>query len=92
MKDHQDASMEMGLFGELVNALDRKRGSDGDVGAIFPISDAKDLRNGARHVPDAVTDARRAGQKVQFVQTCDHESSWYWEMPDGSQVPHGDFS
>ncbi|MCR4307944.1 MAG: hypothetical protein NUV80_05250 [Candidatus Berkelbacteria bacterium] len=78
---------ETAAFGFLVNASDRLKGADGDTGAIFPMSDAEDLSRGARFIPEAVTDARRSGQKVNFVY--DRSACcWYWEMPDGSRLYH----
>ncbi|MCR4278062.1 MAG: hypothetical protein NUV85_03570 [Candidatus Berkelbacteria bacterium] len=51
------------------------------------MSDAEDLSRGARFIPEAVTDARRSGQKVNFVY--DRSACcWYWEMPDGSRLYH----
>jgi hypothetical protein len=77
----------MAAFGFLANALDNKKGSDGDVGAMFPRSDAEDMSKGARLIPGEVTLARRAGKKVEFVTECG-PNCWYWKMPDGSRIYH----
>jgi hypothetical protein len=78
------------MFGELINALDKNKGADGDTNAVFPRSDAEDLRSGATHIPDEVTKARRSGQKVTFFWN--HETAradWYWQLPDGRRIRHG---
>ena len=80
---------EMAVFGRLINTLDNRKGADGDTGAFFPRSDAEDFSRGARVVPEEVTLARRAGQKVNFVTECG-SNCWYWEMPDGSRIYHFD--
>ena len=72
---------ELAAFGMLVNAMGRKKGGDGDTGSIFPMSDVNDLADGAQSIPNAVTEARRAGKKVTFIK-----AGLYWVMPDGSQV------
>lgn len=56
--------------------------------SIVPPADAQDAANGATQIPDAVTDARRAGQTVKFVQVGAKEN-WYWEMPGGKKILHG---
>lgn len=52
---------------------------------IMPAEDAADIAKGAKTIPEKVTDARRAGQQVVFVQEGPADG-WYWLMPDGSQV------
>ncbi|MDO8469913.1 MAG: hypothetical protein Q7S84_02775 [bacterium] len=80
---------EMSAFGFLVNALDDRKGSDGDTGATFPRSDAEDMGRGAHFIPGEVTDARRVGKKVEFVTDCRQSSTcWYWKMPDGTRIYH----
>lgn len=73
----------------LINALFDRNSRDGDTGASFPRSDAEDMSKGARFIPGEVTDARRAGQKVEFVTECG-PNCWYWKMPDGSRRYHFD--
>ena len=80
---------DMATFGFLINALDSRRGGDGDIGASFPRTDAEDMSKGARFIPGEVTLARRAGKKVNFVTECG-PNCWYWEMPDGSHIYHYD--
>ena len=80
---------EMAAFGFLVNALDSRRGGDGDIGASFPRTDAEDMSKGARFIPGEVTLARRASKKVNFVTECG-PNCWYWEMPDGIRIYHYD--
>ncbi|HEY4495357.1 MAG TPA: hypothetical protein VJC01_02835 [Candidatus Paceibacterota bacterium] len=80
---------EMAAFGFLANALDSRRGGDGDIGASFPRTDAEDMSKGARFIPGEVTLARRAGKRVNFVTECG-PNCWYWEMPDGSHIYHYD--
>jgi len=78
---------EMAAFGFLANALDNRKGGDGDINASFPRSDADDMGMGARFIPGEVTLARRAGKKVNFVTECG-PNCWYWEMPDGTRIYH----
>ena len=80
---------EMAGFGFLANALEGRRGGDGDTGASFPRTDAEDMSKGARFIPGEVTLARRAGKKVNFVTKCG-PNCWYWEMPDGTRIYHCD--
>lgn len=80
---------ELAAFGFLANALDRRKGGDGDTGASFPRSDAEDMSKGARFIPGSVTMARRDGQKVQFVTECG-PNCWYWQLPDGTREYHFD--
>lgn len=80
---------EMAAFGFLVNALDGRRGGDGDIGASFPRTDAEDMSKGARFISGEVTLARRAGKRVNFVTECG-PNCWYWEMPDSSRIYHYD--
>ncbi len=80
---------EMAAFGFLINALDGRRGGDGDIGSSFPRTDAEDMSRGARFIPGEVTMARRAGKKVCFVTECG-PNCWYWEMLDGTRIYHYD--
>jgi len=80
---------DMATFGFLINALDSRRGGDGDIGASFPRTDAEDMSKGARFIPGEVTLARRAGKKVNFVTECG-PNCWYWEMHDGTRIYHYD--
>ena len=80
---------EIAAFGLLANALDSRKGGDGDIEASFPRTDAKDMSKGARFIPDEVTLARRDGKKVDFVTECG-PNCWYWEMPDGTRIYHYD--
>ena len=73
-------------FAALANALGGEQGRD--RGAMMPQSDVDDFARGARFIPDEVTLARRAGQKVNFVQE-GGQKDWYWELPDGTRVNHG---
>lgn len=52
-----------------------------DQGALFPASDAQDVRDGATHIPGEVTDARRRGETVIYNRA-DKE----WTLPDGTVV------
>lgn len=70
---------EDALFGMLVGSTPFGR-------VLFPPADAEDLANGARFIPGDVTDARRKGQTVTFIQEGD--TDWYWIMPDGSRISH----
>lgn len=84
MSDRDDSDLLAG-FGSLINAM----GGGGDRGNMFPQSDADDLRHGARFIPGEVTDARRKGEVVNFVNSCG-PCCWYWEFADGSRVYHFD--
>ena len=69
-------------LGFLTNAI----GGGGDRGQSFPRSDAEDLSRGLRFIPGEVTDARRKGERVEFVNECSHPRCWYWQFPDGSRT------
>ena len=64
-------------FGLLINAM----GGGGDVGQVFPESDANDLRYGARYIPGEVTIARRSGEQVTF-----DARSHKWTFRDGRVI------
>lgn len=55
--------------------------------SLVPDEDVADLESGASYIPDQVTDARRRGETVTFVQNCPVEQ-WRWEMPDGSTISY----
>lgn len=88
-RDRYSNTNEMAAFGFLANALDSRKGGDGDTGASFPRTDAEDMSKGARFIPDQVTLARRAGKKVNFVTECG-PNCWHWKMPDGTRIYHFD--
>jgi hypothetical protein len=73
---------ELTALGFIVNAM----GGGGDKGQSFPRSDAEDLSHGLRFIPGEVTLARRKGEHVTFVQTCQNSCCWYWQFPDGSRT------
>lgn len=78
---------DLGNFGALINALGGNPG--GDAGSVFPASDAEDFRKGATQIPGQVTDLRREGRTVTFVQPDRSISStWYWQLPNGSRIEH----
>lgn len=58
----------------------------GDFGQSFPRSDAEDLSRGLCFIPGNVTMARRRGEKVFFVDSCDHQCCWHWLFEDGSKT------
>jgi hypothetical protein len=63
----------------------------GDKGRTFPYSDAEDLSRGLRFIPGEVTEARRAGQRVAFVdQHCHHACCWYWQFEYGDRIGYYD--
>jgi hypothetical protein len=68
----------MWAFGALTNRI---RDGGGDEGASFPRSDVEDLANGAPYIPGEVTDARRAGKRVQY----DIQAKT-WTMSDGRVI------
>ncbi len=80
-----------GLNPVLELALRLKRfqrpGQDPNKGAVIPDDDIKDLMEGATQIPDEVTEARRKGEKVQFVSACS-PSCWHWVMPDDTRHYH----
>lgn len=83
MKDDKYTHMDMATaFGFLANAL----GGGGDQGQSFPQSDAEDLSRGLRFIPGEVTMARRRGERVIFVQSCQNRCCWYWQFQDGSRT------
>jgi hypothetical protein len=88
-KERYSNMSEMATFGFLANALDSRRGGNGDTGCSFPRSDAEDMSKGARFIPGEVTLARRAGKRVNFETECS-PNCWYWEMPDNSRIYHYD--
>ena len=71
-------------FGALISAM----GGGGDAGNPFPQSDADDFQKGARFIPGEVTLARRAGESIQFVQSCPGQCCWHWELPNGNRIYH----
>lgn len=56
-------------------------------GSGVPRADAEDSMAGAKMIPTEVTEARRNGSKVTFVQE-GHDRQWYWILPDGKKVYH----
>lgn len=88
-KDKYSDMNPLAVFGFLANTLDGRQSPDGDTGVGFPRSDAEDLSRGARFIPYEVTRARRAGQKVIFINECG-PCCWYWRMPDGTRIYHFD--
>ena len=52
------------------------------------IEDAWDLFKGAHFVPQVVTEARKKGQVVLFIQE-GTQLEWYWLMPNNARVYHG---
>jgi len=76
MPDRYSDMGGLGAFGFLANALDTRKGPDGDTNASFPRSDAEDMSRGARFIPGEVTMARRAGKKVNFMSECS-PNCWY---------------
>lgn len=55
---------------------------------IVPPADAEDIRNGAVRIPDIVTDLRRLGHTVPFVQQGSRQN-WYWVLPSNEIIYHG---
>jgi hypothetical protein len=76
------------MFGFLINALDGGIENDnGDKGQAYPRSDAEDFSRGLRFVPGEVTEARRRGERIPFVdQHCGNPCCWYWQFPDGGRT------
>lgn len=70
------------MYGFLINALE----GGGDAGSTFPRSDAEDLSRGLRFIPGEVTVARRKGERVVFMDPCDHPCCWYWQFADDSRI------
>ncbi len=70
----------LGAFFTFVNGL----GHDSLVSNV----DMIDVQNGADHIPGEVTEARRTGLIVQFVQDRP-KAEWYWLMPGGNKIVHG---
>ncbi len=62
--------------------------ASGFPNSSVPRADAKDSMMGAVIIPSEVTDARRRGQNVKFVQQGPSTPNWYWEMPDGTKIYH----
>lgn len=77
---------DLSEFGFYANAM----GGEGDVNQSFPRSDAEDLSRGLRFIPGEVTLARRRGEHVQFVQSCNNPCCWYWQFRDGSRTYYWD--
>ena len=76
--------MEIRLLGAMLNAM----GGGGDRGNAFPASDAADFESGAQFIPGEVTQARRIGRPVKFVQACSGRCCWYWEFASGRRIYH----
>lgn len=73
---------DLAAFLGMVNSL-----KDGKGKTLVPDADLADVENGATEIPGEVTDARRRGETVTFVQNRPREQ-WHWQMPDGSRVPY----
>lgn len=73
-------SDEMAGFGALLSALGGDKGK-----LIFPPEDAADFAKGAASIPSQVTEARRLGERVEFIQA-GGPKDWYWCLPDGTKV------
>lgn len=83
------SSDEVGCFGDMVNALfGGKSKTHGHHRPLFPKDDALDLQNGAYRIPYEVTDARRAGKTVTFVQVGTDPQHWYWNIQGRTPVMH----
>ncbi len=77
-------------FAQLASAVGQRNGGDPNIGAVMPRDDADDLARGARVIPDEVTEARRQGLRCTFVQpNRADQSTWFWHMPNGSNLKHG---
>jgi len=76
--------MDLRLMGALLNAM----GGGGDAGNVFPASDADDLGKGAQFIPGEVTQARRRGERVAFVQACGNQCCWNWQFASGKRTFH----
>ena len=83
MRDKYEDMNEAAMFGFLANAM---FDNGGDRGATFPRSDAEDMSRGLRFIPGEVTVARRKGERVQFIQPCNHQCCWFWQFEDGSRT------
>ena len=57
---------------------------------IAPLGDSEDLAKGAKYIPGEVTDWRRGGKTVNFIQPNeDDPETWYWTpKTDGSEIPY----
>ena len=55
--------------------------------SLIPRGDVEDLQNGASFIPSEVTDARRRGERVVFVQA-GPRARWHWRFADGTTVQH----
>lgn len=84
----QDAVNLLSLFVGLAQAEHKnKQLRDGNIGAIFPVDDARDLALGLRFIPGEVTVARRKGHSIQFCHDhCPNPCCWYWDMEDGPRI------
>lgn len=88
MSDTDDVPYNPGDFAFLLSDHERMRtGRDAEIGAVFPRADAVDLLAGAGYIPLNVSQARRNGQIVRFVQL-GSPGDWYWELPDGRRISH----
>ena len=54
---------------------------------IVPRADAEDSMAGATDIPSEVTDSRRRGKQVAFVQKGERKN-WYWVLPNNKKIYH----
>ena len=57
-KEKDKHKLDLANFLTLVSGIDNH---------MVPSDDAKDMQNGASHIPYEVTDIRRAGEKVKYL-------------------------
>lgn len=79
-KKKDDDSM-LGLL-VLANAL----GGGGNKDSIIPEDDIYDMHRGAQSIPSEVTDARRRGKTVRYINPTESLPNGEWIMPDGKRV------
>lgn len=66
----------------LANAI----GGGGNKDSIIPEDDIYDMHRGATSIPDEVTNARRRGETVRYINPTDSMPNGEWVMPDGRRV------
>jgi len=76
-KDNDDM---LGLL-FLANAL-----GGGNKDSIIPEDDIYDMHRGAQSIPGEVTDARRRGETVRYINPTEGLPNGEWIMPDGRRL------
>lgn len=73
-----------GMLGLLL--LAHALGGGGNKDSIIPEDDIYDMQRGAQSIPFEVTDARRRGEIVRYINPTENLPNGEWIMPDGRRL------